>query len=123
MQVHPLQTAQQGAGLAIAPMQVANVQRPATTRPAEEMVVMTSWTMATTTGMTSESGEPGATMTMTEELIRDTAYPGYPDAERVTRTVSRSKRGAAKAPVVPVHQVSPQYAAVRTDLGWLIVEL
>lgn len=105
----------------IAPMQMATMQQPAATRPAETMVVMTTWTMATTTGVTSESGEARATMTMTEELIRDTAYPAYSGAARMT--VSRSRRGQANAAIAPVHQVSPQYAAVPTDLGWLIVEL
>lgn len=100
--------------------QIAKAQQVASLHPAEEMVVMTSWTMESASG---GSGDTTSTATtMTEELIRDTAYPG---PARMTVTVHRSGRGPANAnaKVTPVHQVSPEYAAVPTDLGWLILQL
>jgi hypothetical protein len=76
-------------------------KRPATTRQAQSWVVMTSWILSETT---------------TEELTQDSTHPG---ATRMTVTVSRSPQPGRS----PSHQVSPRYAAVPTDLGWLIVEL
>jgi hypothetical protein len=63
-----------------------------------------------------------AITTVSEEGMVD----GAPQADaRRTLTMSRGHRASANvaAPVPLVHQVSPQYAAVPTDLGWLIVQL
>jgi BlaR1 peptidase M56 len=94
-------------------------KRSAGSRPARSWVVMTSLEMTETMTGTMDGT---TTETTTEELIGDGVHPV---ATRMTVTVSRSpQQGRSAQPGrSPGHQVSPQYAAVPTDLGWLIVEL
>jgi beta-lactamase regulating signal transducer with metallopeptidase domain len=115
---HAPRPGQQALSPTVAPLQMAATRQPATQRPAEAIVVMTSWTTTTTpTGTTAF-----AMTTVSEEGTVDGPPPA---ATRRTPTVSRGNRAPANAaaPVPLVHQVSPQYAAVPTDLGWLIVQL
>ncbi len=95
------------------------------TRPAESMVVMTAWTVETETTSTT-SGEPGDSASHHDHDDRgaDSRHRSARPRRAGPSPSVRSRRGPANAaPVAPVHQVSPQYAAVPTDLGWLIVQL
>jgi hypothetical protein len=115
--LHAPRPGQQALSPTVTRLRMAATTQPATPRRADAIVVMTSWTTTTPAGTTAF-----AMTTVSEEGTVDGAPPA---ATRTTLTVSRGNRAPANAavPVPLVHQVSPQYAAVPTDLGWLIVQL
>jgi hypothetical protein len=110
-------------------------KHPAIQRLAQSYVVMSSWTMTETmTESTPESttGQPSVDPT--------TAHPGITRmtvlVDRVPERIATQTADQAKALALTpapkqlqapsrdqAQQVFPQYAAVPTDLGWVIVEL
>jgi hypothetical protein len=129
-----------------APLRVPVARHSASQRLAESFLVMTSWTTGTATGTATET----MTETITESPADATtsqrgeeANSTRPGITRMTVLVDRMPERTPSPTAAPARdkgvnptrkqlqaqsrdqaeQVSPQYAAVPTDLGWVIVEL
>jgi beta-lactamase regulating signal transducer with metallopeptidase domain len=113
-------------------------KHPGIQRLAQSYVVMTSWTMTesvieTVSEATPEStgkpsvdpiaARPGVTrMTVLVDRIPDRVPAAAPGQTQDQATTPARKQLQAPSRI-QVRQVFPQYAAVPTDLGWVIVEL
>ncbi len=110
-------------------------KRPAIQRLAQSYVVMTSWTMTETiteAAPESSTGQPSGGSTavhpgITRMAVLVDRIPEKVPAQTPVRSQASALTPARKQLQAPsrdqAQQVSPQYAAVPTDLGWVIVEL
>lgn len=118
-------------------------RHPAVHRLAQSFVVMTSWTMTESMTETVTEAAPEST-TAQPSVDLSAARPGVTRMtvlvdrmpERIPAQIPNQTPGQAQDQAQPpvrkqlqapnriqAQQVSPQYAAVPTDLGWVIVEL
>jgi hypothetical protein len=118
--------------------QPAAVAKHPSARLAQSYVVMTSWTMTTMTETVTEatpesttgkpSGDPSAArpgvthMTVLVDRIPERIPAQTPDQTQDQALTPAHKQLQAPSRI-QAQQVFPQYAAVPTDLGWVIVEL
>jgi BlaR1 peptidase M56 len=111
-------------GYRAATSEAVSTERPTAARPAQGWVVLTSWTVMETEEVTQDATMPAdAGMVVTVDQIRRAAVrqAGRAEGRQGAREASGSAVRAGER--VAVHPVYPQYAAVPTDLGWLIVQL
>ncbi|HWZ52985.1 MAG TPA: M56 family metallopeptidase [Granulicella sp.] len=102
--------------------QAIAAEQPATAQPVRGWVVLTSWTVTETAELTQDATVPAAA----PMVVTVNQLAGVPS---VRQSEVRQDSGQDRVPAVrqgerpAVRQVFPQYAAVPTDLGWLIVQL